>query len=211
VSLSRTSFLTDLKSRDYLKFGNIAADWPTIVDECEAAVKEFPQYWSSLVVDPTTFAWDKIGEEYAAELEKNRTWGYTPENTRSWTTLATKPQLTMEWEEGIANQLPLTNWISRPTMQTPGNVMPWHCDNFYYFKRNYPNQEFVIRFVIFMQDWQIGHVLQAGDSIISHWKAGDVIVWHPERMHLSANIGYNNKWTINTTGILKEEYENTNT
>lgn len=205
------SFLKELESRDYLKFGNIAADWPAIVDECESAVAEFPQYWSSLVVDPATFAWDKIGQEYAADLEKNRNWGYTPENTRSWTTLASKPQLKMDWEEAIATQLPLTNWISRPTMQTPGNIMPWHQDNFYYFKRNYTDLEFVIRFVIFMQDWQIGHVLQAGNSIISHWKAGDVIVWHPARMHLSANIGVTNKWTINTTGILKEEYENINT
>ena len=62
----------------------------------------------------------------------------------------------------------------------------------------------IIRFVVFMKDWDIGHVLQSENSIISHWKAGDTIVWHPGKFHLSANIGISSKWTFNITGILKD-------
>jgi hypothetical protein len=112
----------------------------------------------------------------------------------------------MSWEENVAKQLPLLNLISLPTLQTPGNVLPWHQDKFFNFKRNYPNDiKFIVRFTIFMKDWQIGHVLQAGNSIISHWRAGDCVIWYPDRWHLSANIGINNKWTNNITGILTEE------
>ena len=211
MSLSRTNFLNNLKTVDYIKFGNISADWNSIVEHSESVVKQHPEYWNSSVTDEFN-SWDNTGNKYHASLTQQHEWGYCKENTRSWTTTSLKEQLHMPWEEEVSTQLPLDNWISRPTMQPPGQVMPWHLDHFFYFKRKYPDNEYVVRFVIFMRDWQSGHVLQAGDSIISHWSAGDVILWHPERMHLSANIGYNNKWTINTTGILKEnfKYENIN-
>jgi len=207
VFVSRKSFLEHLETVDYLKFGNISADWSEIVRQSDAAVEANPNYWCSLVIDKTTFdSWDSIGDEYIESMRQHREWGYTPENTRSWETTSTKPQLVMPWEQAITDQLPLqVGAIGRPTLQKPGNIMPWHQDKFFYFRRNHPQSQFAIRFLCFMKDWAAGHVLQAGNSIISHWSAGDVIVWHPDRWHLSLNAGFVDKWTTNITGILNEE------
>ena len=205
--VSRKNFLQQLETVDYLKFGRLRADWPAVVDSCEAAVAANPAHWCSLVVDKTTFdSWDHIGDEYVESMQQNHDWGYTPANTRSWETTCAKPQVIMDWEQAVTDQLPLqAGAISRPTLQQPGNIMPWHVDKFFYFRRNHPDGEHVIRFLYFMKDWQIGHMLQAGDSIISHWSAGDVIVWHPDRFHLSLNAGFTDKWTTNATGILNEQ------
>ena len=65
--------------------------------------------------------------------------------------------------------------------------------------------DYTIRFIVFHNDWEIGHIIQAGDSYIPHWKQGDVITWFPRRWHLAANIGMLDKWTTNITGVLREE------
>jgi hypothetical protein len=85
--------------------------------------------------------------------------------------------------------------------------MPWHIDNFHFWKRNYPTSEHIIRFIVFQEDWKHGQIIQAGSSIISHWQAGDAVTWHPTRWHLSTNAGVENKWTTAVTGILLEEFE----
>lgn len=207
VFVSRKKFLEDLETVDYIKFGNLQADWPAVVNTCEAAVEANPTHWCSLVIDKTTFdSWDNLGDEYIESMRQHREWGYTPENTRSWETTSTKPQVVMPWEQAMTDQLPLQSGAtSRPTLQKPGNIMPWHMDRFFYFRRNHPEGEHVIRFLYFMKDWEAGHMLQAGNSILSHWSAGDVIVWHPNRWHLSLNAGFTDKWTTNVTGILNEE------
>lgn len=205
--VSRKNFLNRLKEVDYLKFGNIKADWPAVIQECEQAVKENPAYWCSLVVDLPD-SWDKLGDQYYEELNKHREHGYRPDNTRSWETTSCQPQLQMAWEQPVMDKLPLYYPISRPTLQEPGNIMPWHEDKFFYFRRKYPEfAEYIVRFIVFQKDWDVGQIIQAGNSIISHWQAGDAIVWYPSRMHLSCNAGVSGKWTQNITGILKEEFD----
>jgi hypothetical protein len=89
----------------------------------------------------------------------------------------------------------------------PGTVMPWHYDKFYYMNRIVDEEQkpFLSRFLIFLEDWQSGHYLEAGRSIVTGWRAGDVIAWHPNRGHLSSNVGLTDKWTCNVTGVLKEQ------
>jgi hypothetical protein len=205
VLLSRTSFLEQLADRDYINFGNIGLDWASITKECEECVAQHPGYWVSLVTDDYD-AWDESGNAYWQSMQQYANWGYTHNNTRSWETTSIKPRLIMAWEKELDLHVPLDHLISRPTLQTPGNIMPWHQDKFYFWKREHTDNEFVIRFLVFHEDWKLGHMLQAGNSIISHWKAGDIICWHPDRWHLSVNAGSVNKWTTNITGLLKKEF-----
>jgi len=209
VLVSRTNFLNYLKSVDFVWFGHIDLDWDSIQIECNQAVKNNPQYWCSLVVDKENEdSWDNIGDEYYSELSGHQKWGYTKHNTRSWETTAANPPLIMEWEQRLIEQLPLDYAISRPTLQTPGNMMPWHEDKFFYFRRQHPDLlKWVVRFIVFQNNWTQGQMLQAGNSICSHWKAGDIIVWYPSRMHLSANAGFQDKWTCNITGVLHEKVD----
>jgi hypothetical protein len=204
-SVSRKNFLNLLDKVDYYKFGNISADWDGINLECEKFVNQNSEYWCSLVPDETFQIWDENGKEYLKSLENVKKWGYNSTNTMSWETTSRAPVLKMNWEQSLYDYFPLSKTVSRPTLQKPGNVMPWHVDNFYYFSHEYPElRDYIVRFIVFHNDWDIGHILQAGNTIISHWKRGDIIVWHPQRVHLSCNVGISDKWTTNFTGILKE-------
>lgn len=206
--VSRTRLLEILSSRDYINFGNISTvDWSNALAECEKNVELHPEYWCSLVADSNN-SWDNIGDEYFESIKHYADWGYTSENTRSWETTSVQPQLHMDWEQAVINSLPLSHAISRPTLQQPGNVMPWHWDRFYNFKRQFPQSaDYIVRFIVFINDWTPGQFLQAGNSVISNWQAGDIRLWYPNRMHLAANAGYANKWTTNITGILDENIE----
>lgn len=206
--VSRKNFLDHLKTVDYVKFTNIPADWNAVIQESEQSVTDNPDYWCSLVVEPNEFdSWDSIGDDYLVELNKFKQWGYTSTNTRSWETTAVKPKINLSWENAVYSHIPVSDGIGRPTKQQPGNIMPWHQDKFFFFKRNHPQAEWVARFIIFMKDWDLGQMLQAGNSIVSHWRAGDVIVWYPDRWHLSVNAGISSKWTTNVTGILHDEFD----
>ena len=207
MSVSRTRLLEILDSKDYVHFGCLnRLDWGSIQQTCESAVIEHPEYWCSLVDDVDS--WDQIGDEYVASMKHFKCWGYTSQNTQSWETTAVQPQLHMDWEQAVIDSLPLTNAISRPTLQKPGNIMPWHDDKFYNFKRSYPEHaDFIVRFLVFINDWTPGQFLQAGNSVIMNWQAGDTVLWAPHRMHLAVNAGYANKWTTNVTGILDENIE----
>lgn len=204
--LSRTKFLEYLFDKDYIKLGNIDIDWSKATMECEQAVKEFPQYWTSLIPDEIE-AWDSYGEEYRNNLQNCVAWGYNKFNTRSWETTACRPKLEMSWEKQCINSLPITQGQARATCQPPGNSMPWHYDSFVYWKRSQEQSQFVIRFIVFQEDWKIGQTIQAGNTMINHWRAGDVITWHPSRWHLSFNGGTENKWTTAVTGLLVENIE----
>lgn len=212
--VSRTNLLNYLAKKDYLKFQNILADWSSILQESNLLAESNPDYWCEVVPEEGDYtSWDDLGDDLSRSYDISRQYGYTKHNTKVWETTTQQPKLEMDWEKHIASQLPLQFPSTRPTLQTPGNVMPWHQDKFIYFRRLHTDQsEYIVRFIVFMKDWDIGHFLQAGNSVISHWKAGDVILWHPHRLHLSANVGISDKWTLNVTGILQEEvnYQSTN-
>lgn len=204
----QTTFLNKLAQCDYAWMGKISGNFTTLVDECESVVKQNPTAWSNAVVGPDEFdAWDEIGQQYLDICQGFKNRGYTKEGTRCWKSTNIKPKLTMSWENSVADQLPMTQGVITPTLQPPGVIMPWHADNFMYFKRILPNEKNVARFLIFLKDWTMGHFLQVGNSVLKDWKAGDVVIWHPSRYHSAINAGFENKWTCNVTGILTEDVD----
>jgi hypothetical protein len=213
--VSRKSFLDTLAQVDYLKFGWIDLPWGQYVQDCEKAVEKHPDYFISLVdTGEQREVWDDESRKMFNEWnDSHRKHGYHGSNTRNWKTTVKKPKIDFAWEHDILAALPLENAATvTPTLMTPGNVMPWHYDKFYYMNRivNEEQKEYVVRFLIFLEDWQSGHYLEAGRSIITGWRAGDIIVWHPNRGHLSSNVGLTNKWTCNVTGVLHEQIKLSN-
>jgi hypothetical protein len=209
VSVSRKNFLNYLSTVDYIKFNTLVDDWTKIVDECEATKLAHPDYtWSLVYEDGELDVWGEEGKNLNESLKKNKEWGYLPSNTISWKTTCKSPQLHMSWENRIAKQLPFyQNCVITPTLLTPGNVMPWHRDGFHYFKlqQSPTDIEYIVRSLIFLKDWENGHYLQVEDSVIHHWKAGEVLFWHPSRYHVVANAGCTDRWTCNITGVLQEQ------
>lgn len=207
MSVLRMNLLNYLNTVDFVHFDHIDDDWKQILTTCESTADAHPDYCWSAVIDDSFEAWDTNGDTLKNALDLNRQYGYLSSNTVAWDTACKKPKLIMDWEARILEKLPIDLPVGIVIKETPGHTMPWHQDRYTYFKHVNEVTDYVVRFIVFLKDWQIGHFIQAGDGIISHWKAGDVILWHPDRWHLSTNAGINNKWTYSVTGVLHENVQ----
>jgi hypothetical protein len=57
-----------------------------------------------------------------------------------------------------------------------------------------------VRYTMFLQDWEPGHIFAYDDKMLSNYKAGDLYEWSdPECIHGPANIGYNPRLTLQIT------------
>ena len=86
-----------------------------------------------------------------------------------------------------------------------GTVMPTHSDLYkaYVQRFDLQGQEHTIhRALIFLEDWQPGHYLDCMGQAFVHWKAGDVVEWTYDTPHSAANIGWDDRYTLQITGHL---------
>ena len=208
MSVSRRLFLDYLASRDHVFYRRVDLDWSEVVAECETCYRSHPEYSWDLVHDDRTEFWNEGETAFRDGFRRHREWGYVAENTQNWKTTCKQPQLHLSWEPALRAQLPFVDCVSVPTLLTPGNVMPWHPDGFWFYKSRYPAEsQFVVRCITFLRDWDVGHFLQVRQSVITHWRAGDTFFWHPDHWHLAANAGIANRWTCNVTGLLSPEVD----
>lgn len=84
-----------------------------------------------------------------------------------------------------------------------GTVMPTHSD---LYKRyieifNLQGKEHTIRrALILLEDWKSGHYLEAMGKPVVDWKAGTVVEWTYDTPHMAANIGLEDRYTLQITG-----------
>jgi hypothetical protein len=86
-----------------------------------------------------------------------------------------------------------------------GTVMPTHSDLYkaYVQRFDLQGQEHTIhRALILLEDWQPGHYLDCMGQAFVHWKAGDVVEWTYDTPHTAANIGWDDRYTLQITGHL---------
>lgn len=182
---------------DYVLYTHIELDWNQVEADL-ATVATDTQRLASIVLK-NEYAADELHKLTSAYTQ----YGYTEHNTKIWKTTTVQPKITFDWEQEILDQLPLDHAVATVTRQDPGQILPWHQDRFFFLRSQYPNDARPIwRFLLFLQDWKMGHVLQVRDSFLHHWRRGDVVVWQPGADHVSANIGLEIKWTCNITGFL---------
>ena len=84
-----------------------------------------------------------------------------------------------------------------------GTVMPTHSDLYksYINKFNLHGMEHTIRrALIFLEDWRPGHYLDCMGKAFVHWHAGDVVEWAYDTPHSAANVGFDNRYTLQITG-----------
>jgi hypothetical protein len=97
-------------------------------------------------------------------------------------------------------------------LQPPGNVIPLHRDTFFQIKKRYPNDtRKKVRANMYLEDWKVGHIIQYSKDSDSnewanhtHWKAGQGLLWDESILHIGANIGLQNKYTLQISGFLNE-------
>ena len=89
-------------------------------------------------------------------------------------------------------------------MQPPGNVIPLHRDTFFKIVSQYPNNKrTIVRCNIYLEDWKAGHFLQYNDEVDTHWKRGDGHMWDIQVLHIGANAGMEDKYTLQVSGFLE--------
>lgn len=198
--VSAKTFVKKLKFMPYMNFCRVHGEWDKWTKQCERLFKKYPDYTSTVNAKP----WDTKAKKMIDGFAQYRKAGYNEHNSRIWKTTGKLPKLSLKWEDKIARQLPLKDYVVTPTLQTPGQTLPIHVDKFIYLKRK-TKSRYILRFLVFMQPWQAGHYLLVNDQVIQKWKAGDCVVWHPDSKHIAANNGLVNKWTCNVTGILDEK------
>ena len=97
--------------------------------------------------------------------------------------------------------------LIRLLVNMPGNGVPWHEDAAESYLRRFPEVaglDACTRLWFPVDDWRNGHAFQIGNSVLTHWSAGDVwnIPWGVP--HASTNFGYNIKYTVSLTGKLRQ-------
>jgi hypothetical protein len=84
-----------------------------------------------------------------------------------------------------------------------GTIMPVHKDLYkrYIELFNLQGRENTIRrALLFLEDWHPGHYLEVNGRAYVHWCAGDVVEWVYDTPHMAANIGLQDRYTLQITG-----------
>jgi len=86
-----------------------------------------------------------------------------------------------------------------------GTVMPVHGDLYkrYVELFNLEGKETSIRrALMLLEDWKSGHYLEVAGKPYTCWRAGDTIEWAYNEPHMAANIGLEDRYTLQITGHL---------
>ena len=108
-----------------------------------------------------------------------------------------------EWMFAITEAFPWRHFSWSVYRMNPGTTLPMHGDTYARFRELHNWTGDVHRAVVYMEDWQSGHISEIEDSVITGWKAGDYIVWKNDTQHLAANVGKTARYTLQVTGVIE--------
>jgi hypothetical protein len=86
-----------------------------------------------------------------------------------------------------------------------GTVMPVHSDLYkrYIELFDLQGREHTIkRALLLLEDWKSGHYLEVDNRAYTNWQAGDVVEWIYNTPHMAANLGLEDRYTLQITGHL---------
>lgn len=108
-----------------------------------------------------------------------------------------------EWCYEVAKQLALQNSGITLYCMMPGIIMPEHSDTFIKYREimKLKSTDDVGRAVVFLEDWKSGHYFEINETPIVNWRKGDYILWKNDTPHMAANLGKENRYTMQVTGI----------
>ncbi len=90
-------------------------------------------------------------------------------------------------------------------LQPPGHTIHLHEDKFFKLKNEYPNApvDRIVRANIFLEDWVWGQFMQFDDLAVTKWKKNEGYIFNCTVPHLSTNASFENKYTLQITGLYK--------
>lgn len=108
------------------------------------------------------------------------------------------------WCINISNSFDLKNPTATLYCMTPGTILPNHKDLYLKYKEIFSlgkNYSDIFRVIVFLEDWKSGHYLEVDEVPIVNWKKGNYVMWKYDAQHIAANIGSENRYTLQITGI----------
>ena len=70
----------------------------------------------------------------------------------------------------------------------PGQTIPVHTDGFYKLRTQHNvDVKDCVRYLVFLQDWTLGHLVEFQEQVITKWNKGDVWIFDHESAHCAAN------------------------
>ena len=136
-----------------------------------------------------------------ASLKEWRDLGYT--QTKFTGDMYDMRQEEPDWMFAITEAFPWRYFSWSVYRMNPGTTLPMHGDTYARFRELHNWSGDVRRAVVFMEDWQSGHISEIEDTVITGWKAGDYIVWKNDTQHLAANVGKTARYTLQVTGVIE--------
>ena len=85
---------------------------------------------------------------------------------------------------------------------TPGQILPYHTDKYQTYKtrNNITEQDEIVRIIDFLHDQKAGHQLWIEDNICVG-PAGSYFGWGKGVEHMAANLGNDDRYILQVTGI----------
>lgn len=172
-------------------------------------------HWLSGFVDPEK-AWDideikalpYVREDYndAAQMDQWRQQGFTPKTGKMYDMRHKEQPFTTEFLIKWANDRAIENvGISYYCME-PGDCLPYHKDTYkkYIELHNLEKRKkSIVRYLFLVEDRKAGHILEVDGTIIN-WTSGKYVAWRYDLPHMAANLGTENRYTIQLTGVMGE-------
>lgn len=108
------------------------------------------------------------------------------------------------WMTYFRQWLPMQHFGWSLYRMTPGTVLPEHGDTYRRFREIYGVRDLdrIRRYVIFLDNWKSGHYLEVNDVPIVGWSKGSAVFWHGAVPHIAANIGREDRYTLQITGVV---------
>ena len=110
-----------------------------------------------------------------------------------------------QWCHDIVNEIEKQNHVKNSSLSmycmTPGNIMPEHQDTYPKYRKinNVEDPNNACRFLIFLNDWKSGHYFELNKNPIVNWERGDCYMWRGDTPHMAANLGDENRYTMQIT------------
>tara|TARA_R100001163_G_scaffold64833_2_gene60082 strand:- start:3306 stop:3821 length:516 start_codon:yes stop_codon:yes gene_type:complete len=108
-----------------------------------------------------------------------------------------------EWMHLIRNVFDWRFFSWSVYRMNPGTTLPMHSDTYATFREIHNWTGDIHRAVVYMEDWQSGHISEIEDKVITGWRAGDYVVWKNDTEHLAANVGKTSRYTLQVTGVIE--------
>ena len=141
---------------------------------------------------------DDYGDAWITQVGNPQSRWYGDHNTVHWQVFDRAPE--------YVNKTARENFVVFSTSmlkQMPGMFFPEHTDTHYKFKQKHRVTGGIVRWCIFLQDWQPGHYFDINQQPIVNWKKGDYVEIKEGDLHRGSNSGNVPKYTAQITGLLK--------